>query len=257
MMDKPTPPGREGAGQAKDGTSRDDAPSLEGVKSFLRDHPEVLDADPELISLLTPPDFYSGRNVLDMQSFVIDKLRKQAEEGEAKASKVRSALAADALDERRVQMAVMAVAAARSFDQLLEIIIDELPQLLTVQSVVIGIEAPDSNSQLELNAIGSAHADGPVRVLRAGTIDALIGDQAPVAFCEPPTAMKLFNKKSEPIRSCCAARLTFTHSAPSGLLLLGARNSGRFNRALSRNRYAFFARYLEETMRLWLDLPPL
>lgn len=255
MMDQSPPSGRKAEDEGQ--TDRDEVTSLESVKGFLRAHPEVLNADAELIELLTPPAFRTGRNVLDLQTFVIDKLKKQAEDQAARDSRARAALAADALDERRVQMAVMAVAGARSFDHLLQIISEELPHLLTVKCVTIGIEAPDSNAHLELNAIGSAHKDGPVRVLKAGSIDRILGDQKPVAFCEPPIGMRLFPQKADPIRSCCAARLTFTHTAPSGILLLGARNGGRFNRAISRNRYGFLARYLEETIRLWLDLPPL
>ena len=51
--------------------------SVEDVKAYLRQHPELLANDPDLISALVPPSQSTGRNVLDMQHFMIGRLQNQ------------------------------------------------------------------------------------------------------------------------------------------------------------------------------------
>ena len=255
----PTQPDDTRTKQSPETSGEADLPlELDRVKTFLREHPAALETDRELVSLLTPPAYRNGRNVLDMQSFMIDRLKRQAEENENREGKVRAAVAADALDERRVQKAVVALACARGFDHLIEVITEDLPRLLTVQTVLIGIESsegtePHPTSPPSSSPLGA----GPVRLLKQGMVEEILGPKKPILFGEPPEDMRLFPASAGPIRSYCAASLTFTKSAPPGILLVGARNSGRFSRNGGRSRYSFLARMVEETTRLWLDLPPL
>jgi uncharacterized protein YigA (DUF484 family) len=58
------------------------------------------------------------------------------------------------------------------------------------------------------------------------------------------------------VRSFVAARLTFGPHAPPGLLAIGSKSSTRFTRSTGLHRYTFLARIIEQSFRLWLDLPP-
>ena len=49
------------------------------VLSYLRNHPNFLSEHPQLISVLTPPKMKTGRDVLDMQRFMIERLRGEIE----------------------------------------------------------------------------------------------------------------------------------------------------------------------------------
>ena len=49
----------------------------EEVKAYLRQHPELLANDADLLASLVPPSQSTGRNVLDMQQFMIGRLQNQ------------------------------------------------------------------------------------------------------------------------------------------------------------------------------------
>ena len=44
------------------------------VEEFLRDHPDFLTQHPALLDVMTPPMRWSGDKVVDMQSFMLDRL---------------------------------------------------------------------------------------------------------------------------------------------------------------------------------------
>ncbi len=112
----------------------------------MRAHPAALDEDQELLSLLTPPAFRGGDYVLDMQSFLITRLKSQAAERAAREVKIKKALVADTLEERRLQKATIAIVTARGFERLIDTIMRVLPEALSATRVTLNIERPRSDS---------------------------------------------------------------------------------------------------------------
>jgi len=226
---------------------------IDALKAFLRANPDALDEDRELLSLLTPPAHRRGHNVVDLQSFVIERLRAQAVEREAREDKIRQAIAADALDERRVQKAALAIFSARSFEMLISVITNDLAPILGATAVALNIERPaGASSGIELAAV---RGGGPIQLIAQGAVERLLGPggdvKAGATFADAP----LFPRAKGLVRSFVAARLTFTTAAPPGLLAIGSKASARFSRNAVVHRYAFLARLVEASVKLWLDLP--
>jgi hypothetical protein len=228
---------------------------IEALKAYLRANPDALDEDRELVSLLTPPTFRRGHNVVDMQSFMIERLRTQAAEREARELKIRQALASDALEERRIQKAALLIVSARSFEALITAITSDLAPMLGASAVALNIERPDgASSGVELAA---ARTGGPIQLIPPGSVERFLGAGLDArAASVGSTEVPLFPRKKGPVRSFVVVRLTFAPSAPPGLLAVGSKASGRFTKSSNLNRYTFLARVIEQGIRLWLDLPP-
>lgn len=250
MSDRP--PSETGGRRA--GRTRADTMQLEDLKAFLRAHPGALDEDGELVSLLTPPAFHRGNNVLDMQSFMIARLKSQAVERAAREVKIKKALVADTLEERRLQKAVLAITAARDFEQLIEIITRKLPEMLAANSIALNIERPERGvDELRIARPGTA---GPIRILSLGAVNRLLRHEEAVLGTTPAGEAPLFGAEKAPLRSYVAMRLAFGQAAPPGLLAIGAKSAQRFARGTQLHRYVFLARIIERGIRHWLDLPP-
>jgi hypothetical protein len=240
--------------QRQTARARTETVELADLKAFLRAHPSALDEDREFLSLLTPPAFRSGDNVLDMQSFLITRLKSQAAERAAREVQIKKALVADTLDERRMQKAVLAIGAARNFERLIDTITRVLPQTIAATRVTLNIERPEGDAG-EL-AIARSAAAGPIRILAAGAVDRLLGEEDAILGTIPGGEAPQFPPEAGPIRSFVAARLNFAAGAPPGLLAIGAKSAHRFSRDLALHRYIFLSRIIEQSIRLWLDLPP-
>ena len=185
---------------------------------------------------------------------MIERLRAQAVEREAREDKIRQAIAADALDERRVQKAAVTISAARSFEALISVITNDLAPILGASVVAFNIERPAAvSSGIELAA---ARAGGPIQMIVPGSVDRLLGAGSDVIASTLSADAPLFPRGKGLVRSFVAARLTFTAAAPPGLLAIGSKATGRFSKGTGLHRYAFLARLVEASVKLWLDLPP-
>ena len=227
---------------------------IDELKSYLRAHPHALEDDRELLSLLTPPAHRRGQNVVDLQTFMIERLRAQAVERQAREEKIRQAIAADALEERRIQKAALLLVAARSFEALIAAITNDLAATLGASTVVLNIERPASVSGgIELAA---ARAGGPIQMIAPGAVDRLLGPGSDAKTGAAAGDAPAFPRAKGLVRSYVAARLSFAPSSPHGLLAIGSKTGGRFSKATGLHRYAFLARIIESGLKLWLDLPP-
>ncbi len=231
-----------------------DSVGIDDVKAYLRAHPYALEEDRELLRLLTPPEHRRGHNVVDLQSFMIERLRTQAVEREAREDRIRQAIAADALDERRVQKAALALCAARSFEALISVITNDLAPALGASVVVLNIERPaGASSGIELAAV---RAGGPIQMIAQGAVERLLGPGGDVKAGIPGSDAPMFPRTKGPVRSFVAMRLAFAPAAPHGLLAIGSKTTGRFAKSTGLHRYVFLARLVESGIKLWLDLPP-
>ena len=228
---------------------------IDALKAFLRANPNALERDRELVSLLTPPAYRRGHNVIDMQSFVIERLRGQTAEHEAREARMRQVLTSEALEERRIQKAALLIAGARSFESLISIITNDLAPTLGAAVVALNIERPDgASSGVELAA---ARNGGPIQLIRPGSVERFLGAGIDVRAASQPSAdAPLFPRRKGPVRSLVAARLTFAPAAPSGLLAIGSKLSTQFDKSTGLHRYTFLARIIEHSVRVCLDLPP-
>lgn len=218
----------------------------EQVADYLRRHRDFLHRHPELIAELMPPAHSGGRTVVDLQHYLIDRLRHDL--GELRRTHDAAVIAArtNLASQQRVHGAVVELMNAPSFEHFVEAITTDLTLKLDLDAVSLCVE--------------NAHPNRPptksgVRLLPLGTTDALIGAGRPILL-RPEIAGErlLYGPAASLVKSDALLRLSIGAEAPSGLLALGSRAPGHYRAGQGTELLDFLARAIESTARAWLDL---
>jgi len=233
--------------------SPDDAKALstdivapDAVEAFLERNPGFLNDRPTLLQKLVPPQFNRGSGVIDMQMFMLDRLRDQLKRATQHEKSLLEAVEANARVQRRVRRAVTALLAAQSFEELIRCVVDDLPALFDVTKAALCFETdrplPDGAASAGLVALapGTINSFGDVHqlvLLLANTK----GDKA------------IFGASGGKIRSMAHLRLDFGAKAPRGLLALGSSEPDAFDPDQSTDLLTFFAQVLERCVQRWLN----
>jgi len=236
------PPPEAGGAAAE---ARELAP--EAVVGYLRRHPDFLNEHPELLTVLTPPAMRRGEGVLDMQQFMLQRLREELARARTAHRTLIATSRSNLASQSRVHAAVLAIIAATSFEQLIQVVTTDLAVLLDVDVVTIGVEsAASAQPRLPLHGI---------QMLRRGTVDGLLGGERDALLrADMPGEPALFGGGAGLVRSQALLRLAVSEHAPTGLLCIGARKPGRFHPGQGTELLCFLAHSLERTIAAWLDL---
>jgi uncharacterized protein YigA (DUF484 family) len=217
------------------------------VAAYLRKHPDFLNERPELIATLTPPTQHRGEGVVDMQHFMLQRLRGEVKLLKSQQRALLATSRSNMASQSRVHAAVLAIVAAKSFEQLIQVVTTDLAIMLDVDVVTIGVESAAA-SQPRLPMHG-------VQILRRGTVEHLLGDERMTLLCdEAPGDPALFGAAAGLVRSQALLRVHVSDHAPVGLLCIGTRRADRFHPGQSTELLSFLARSLELTIAAWLDL---
>lgn len=221
----------------------------DAVEAYLARHPNFLADRPALMELLTPPERRQGDGVVDLQRFMVDKLRERVRALEDEEKRLHALADGNLAAQERTHQAATALLAARSFAHLIEIATGELPALLELEATALCVEA-DKSFQKRAEVSG-------VKLLKPRAIDRLVGAGRPIALiADTPGSRLLFGAAHARVRSSALARLDFGPGTPPGLLALGAGRPDGYAPDQGTELLAFLARIVAHCIRRWLTLTP-
>jgi uncharacterized protein YigA (DUF484 family) len=236
-------------GRRADAGAAIETPDLgaDAVAAYLRKHPDFLAEHPELIATLTPPAMRRGESVVDMQHFMLQRLRSDIGRLKTQQRALIVTSRSNLTSQGRIHAAVLAIIGASSFEQLLQIVTTDLAVLLDVDVVTIGVESAASRQpRLPLHGI---------QILPTGTVEALLGSERNALLsADVPGDPILFGSAAGLVRSQALLRLDVSEHAPIGLLCIGTRRPDKFHPGQGTELLAFLARVTELTIAAWLDL---
>ena len=218
------------------------------VLSFLRAHPDFLGKYADVLAPLINQERSSGDRVVDLQRFMVDRLKMRTRELEAERDQMVGLARLNLKSQTRVHRAVLALMNAGSFEHLIQAATIDLPVFLGLDMASLCIETTGA---------APPHSEtAGVRVLDPGAVDRLIGSARDMLL--RPTVegdAALFGSGATLVRSDALLRLKIGASAPPGLLALASRKEGRFHAGQGTELLSFLARAIELSIRAWLDLP--
>ena len=232
--------------RSKDSVS---APGLtaEDVAEFLAAHPDFLDAHPELLAKLKPPAATRPDGVVDLQAYMMDRLRNEADTLRDDQRALISASRANQNTQNRVHAAILFLLDAENFEHLIQTINTDLSVLLDLDVARLLVESDGRplphTEQTGVRVVAEGFADhylGSRDVLLEGGIT---GDEA------------LFGSGAGLVRSQALVRLNVSTGTPPCLLALGSREPDMFHSGMRTELISFLARVLERCIGSWLDLP--
>lgn len=234
-----------GSGSAASGGPRGRVTAAE-VMEYLQRHPDFLTQHPDLLDGLKLPGRRSGDGVVDLQQFMVEKLRRELQRLRGDQDDLLSNSRDNLATQTRIHRAVLSLLEAKSLTNLIEIVTTDLAVILDVDVVTLCLERSEG-------LVEPSRMDG-VQLVDRGTVDALIGREHEVMLRDEVAGdPALFGGGAGLVRSDALLRLKFGEDMPQGLIAFGTRHPGYFNSGQGTELLAFLARVIEHCVRSWLS----
>ena len=210
------------------------------VANYLRDHPDFLIRNPDVLDALAPPTRWSGDGVVDMQQYLINRNRSEMDELRDCAQDVIETSRFNMSTQTRAHAAVLALMATRQWGDMVHVVSHDWPLLLDVDVVSLAFEPPARpDTRLVKGDLGQ---------LASGAVDCLLGDDQDVRlFRELNDDGSLFGSGAGLVCSAALVRMRPLDDLPAGLLALGARGAS-FHPGQGTELLTFLCRVLEQSM---------
>jgi len=225
---------------------RSGGPSADEVETYLRDHPDFLTDHPDLVNLLIPPEAKRGDGVVDLQRFMLERVRGDLAKMQMQQNEILATSRGNLTTQNRIHTSILAMLGATTLEHLIEIISTDIAVHLEVDAVALGFEALD-----RLPAGGNRSL---LRILPKGAIDRLVGAGKDLALLADSEAdSQFFGSAATLVRSQALLRLQLRRDAPAGILGFGSRTPGKFHPGQGTELLTFLGKVVELTFRGWLD----
>ncbi len=235
-------------GAASKTAAEAESPSASQVADYLRRNPDFLADNAELLEVLTPPARPRGDGVVDLQSFMVERLRCQVQSMTEERDSVVLAGRTNMAAQSRVHKTMLALLAAKSFEHLIEIVTTDLAVMLNLDVVTLGVEkAAQSLPAIRLGGLFQLEPD---------TVDAMIGKRRRVLLrSDIEGDPALYGAAAGLVASEALIRLNASATTPPAILALGARAPDQFHPGQGTELLIFLGDALELSIRTWLVLP--
>ena len=226
---------------------RDDAapaetpgPTEAQVAAYLRRHGDFLLRHPDLVLSLSPPSRWAEAGaVVDMQAFMIDRLKEEVNRIKGAAEDLILTSRSNMSTQNRTHQAVLVLLEAETLAALAQAVAEDLPAILDVDVATLCIEHDD-------HPLPALVVPGIQRIA-ANSVDLLMG--GPDRNCalneELPGDPALFGGGAGRVASSALVRLSPGGICPEGVLALGSRHGCTFHAGQGTELISFLARVIE------------
>ncbi|MEM8572250.1 MAG: DUF484 family protein [Pseudomonadota bacterium] len=234
-----------------------DHAAIEDLKERILSDPGVILDDPDMIrGLLDADPSFRGRQVVDLRSVLVGRLEQKIGHLEDTHREVLAAAYDNVAGTNQVHKACLALLDAADFAGFLNVMVDDLPQILSVDIVRLGLEAPGAVAGKGLGPEGNLN-----RVVIAMPQDGVgtyithgrgLGPRQITLRQLAKASPELYGDAAAQIRSEAAVRLDLGAERRPGLLLFGSNEKKRFHRDQGTDLLTFFCGVFERTLRRWI-----
>jgi uncharacterized protein len=235
----------------KETTTATQTPALEKsiteeqVADYLREHPDFLSRNVDVVADQSAPDRWQQNGVVDMQHFMVARLQEEIESLRTCAQDVIETGRNNMSNQFRTHKAILSILIAQDLDTALRTITDEWPLLLDVDTVALCFEpSPTPNT-----GFVSSH----IHALELGGVGFIIDDRHEVQlFRKFNGPESVFGSASDLVRSAAISRIYEDDYMPAGLLALGSRSPDMFQPGQGTELLAFLTKVLSIVLHRWL-----
>ena len=216
------------------------------VLEYLKAHPNLLLNNPKLLSDIAPDRRFDSETVVDMQRFVVQRLRRQVDELKASSEHLVTTTRSNMSILEKTHDCALAVLEAEDFPALGRLLAEEIPLFLGVDAAAIGIEVHPQNRGLP------SGADAALRLLTPGTVDMLIGSSEPNRLrTKADGGTALYGAAEGLVVSDALVRLEPKGAMPLGLFAVGSRDEGYFSEDQGTELLGFLAEVARYAVARW------
>lgn len=215
------------------------------VVAYLRRNPRVLLNNPDLLTVLAPDTRFEPETVVvDMQRFVVDRLRRQVDDMKAASDRLVTTTRSNMSLVERTMECALALLYARDYNELAQILHDDLPVHLGVDAISIAFET--DSLPLEASHI--------VKALPHGTVDQLVGPDSSRIRPDTEGEAIVYGSAAGLVRSDALIALPEGEGLPVGLFAVGCRAANHFEDGQGTELIAFLAHVSRYAVGRWWSL---
>ena len=215
------------------------------VIAYLRRNPRVLLNNSDLLAAISPERTFETESVVvDMQRFVVERLRRQVDDLKNSSESLVSTTRANMSLVERAMECTLGLLYARDYAELSQILHDELPLHLGVDAVAIAFETE--------NLPGDC--DGALRGLPAGAIDTLLGGKPSRIRSDVEGEAAIYGAGAGLVRSDAIIHLDAGDGLPAGIFAVGCRVPGYFEPDQGTELIAFLGHVTRYAVGRWWTL---
>jgi hypothetical protein len=223
-------------------------PSKNDVRSYLKDNPGFLLENPDLVEHILAPPRESGAGVVDMQSFMIERLQGEVTELRSNHGELVAASRSNMISQSRIHAAILSILEATTFEHMIEIVTTDLANMLDVEVASLCVE--NNSSNVIVPDVTGVHVVSP------GMVDETMGPGRDIVLrAKAEAEHAVFGGAVGLVRSAALLRLPINAFGPMALLAFGSRDDERFHPGQGTELLSFLSRVLTHSMRVWLELP--
>jgi hypothetical protein len=215
-------------------------PNEAQVAAYLSSHTDFLIRHPDLVGKLAPPSRFNGGPVVDLQQYIIARLRDELDEMRGCAQHLITTSRSNMSTQARTHEAALLALNAGSIEGLARVVAEDFPSLLDVDIAVIGFQPDDSGSL----------PPADVAALPKGLVEQTMGSSEVILRADSEADTAVFGDGASLVRSFALVRLTPKLWLP-GLLGLGSRNDQAFHACQGTELLIFLARVIEDCVTRW------
>jgi uncharacterized protein YigA (DUF484 family) len=215
-------------------------PTEAQVEAYLEAHPDFLVRHPDLALKLVPPSRFSGGPMVDLQQYMIGRLRDELDEMRGCAQHLITTSRSNMSTQARTHEAALAALTAGSLETLGRVVAEDFPTLLDVDIAVIGFQTGEQEPRTLPG----------LPTLPNGLVDDILGASDVLLRAEADGDPAIFGDGAGVVRSFALVRLAPKPGQP-GLLSLGSRNERAFHSCQGTELLAFLARVIEDCVTRW------
>jgi len=214
------------------------------VRNWLMENPDFLSENNDLFAANLPEARVSEEGVVNMQSFLLEKLQKETRDLKDLQGNLVAAARGNLHTQSIVHQSVLELLEATSFNQFVHILTQDLPDVLEVDVMTLCIE--DS-------PISFPDMTGLQR-LKAGSVDRVYWPENNVVMrTDAPNSKAVFGPAKDLVSSDCLIRLEVPALQADALLGIGSREQDHFHPEQGTELIEFFACCTESLLRLWVE----
>ncbi len=229
--------------------------TAEQVRTFLKDNPDFLKTNADVITSLTPPEQKLGNGIIDFQHYLVKNLQKGSQDLQSRYDVLVEFCRDNMSVQSQVHQAALRLIRTKSLEQLLEVIAIDLTSLFDVDVVRLAIES-------ELGDMGEADFGGAhsgIVLVSPGTSEIALGQKKNVLLVEDTETFRphgfedIFADCADMVESCALLKLQLEKMGSSVLLAFGVRYKKRFHPGQGIELLNFLGQIVAHRLDMYLD----
>ncbi len=216
------------------------------VKDYLKIHPDFIQKNSELLSLLTQPFTENqafaekNNNVVDLQSMILRKLQKQMITLRSDQGSIIDASRNNLSTQARIHEAVLTLLEAENLEHLFHIVKQDWADNLQIDCVSICFDRSENFSYLKSENI---------RILTENTVSDYFGEACfNILRGDVKVSLDIFGSASSLVHSEALIRIAATEFSPEAILAFGSRDPDYFHAGQGTELLCFMANSFKATM---------